>query len=61
MDSPVTVGAGNWVIYVLFDGDKVDAVLIRTLDNKTEHPANAPPDRAANPPHPLLPEFGGVQ
>jgi len=59
LDSPVTDGAGNWVVYILFDDDDaVAAVLVRTLDRKTEHPAKAPPDRLASPQHILLKEFG---
>lgn len=61
LQSPVTFGAGNWVVYILFDNGNVDAVLVRTMDTKTDHPPDAPPDRVSHPHNPLLPEFGGIQ
>ena len=57
VDSPLTVGAGNWVVWIVFDGDAVAAVLIRTLDSSRLRPDDAPEDRVDDPSRPQLAEF----
>jgi hypothetical protein len=44
--SPLTLGAQNWVVYLVFEDDIVAAVLVRTADSPRLRPHGSPPDRA---------------
>ena len=49
VESPLTFGARNWVAYLVFDGEVLAAVLVRTEDSPRERPIDSPLDRVANP------------
>jgi hypothetical protein len=57
VESPLTFGAGNWVVWILFDGDVVAAVLVRTPDSNRFRPEAAPQDRVDDPKRPQLAGF----
>ena len=50
--APYEFGAGNWVLAIEFQGDRVSAVRVRKGDGLQEyhHPDEAPPDKAADRP-----------
>ena len=43
--TPEVIGAGNWVIWLDFDGDILSRVAVRTADSDRIAPADAPPDK----------------
>lgn len=45
--APLEFGAGNWVLAIEFQGDRVSAVRVRKGDGLQEfhHPVEAPPDK----------------
>lgn len=43
--APFEFGAGNWVLLIEFDGERVSAVRVGTADDLTRHPGEAPPDK----------------
>jgi hypothetical protein len=45
LETPLTFGAKNWVVYIVFEGDVVAAVLVRTEDSPRLRPKDAPGDR----------------
>jgi hypothetical protein len=57
VQSPVAFGATNHVVYVVFDHDAVAAVLVRTLDVRSQWPREAPHDRIADDSLEVLKEF----
>ena len=57
LESPLTFGASNHIVYVVFDQDVVSAVLVRTVDTATLRPPEAPQDRVADPTLNVLKNF----
>ena len=57
VQSPVTFGAKNWVVWIVFDVDAVAGVLVRALDTCREWPDGAPQDRVDDPSRPQLAGF----
>ena len=57
VESPLTFGAKNWVISLVFENDVVAAVLVRTEDSPTEKPRGSPQDRLTEPRAPWLARF----
>jgi len=55
--SPLTFGARNWVVYLVFEEDVVAGVLVRTADSPREKPSGSPQDRLAEPRAPWLARF----
>ncbi len=45
VESPLTFGARNWVVYLVFENDVVAAVLVRTEDSRRQKPKGSPQDR----------------
>jgi hypothetical protein len=45
VESPLTFGARNWVVYFVFEDDVVVAVLVRTADTPHLKPKGSPQDR----------------
>jgi hypothetical protein len=45
VESPLTFGAKNWVVFFVFENDVVAAVLVRTSDTRRLKPHGAPQDR----------------
>ena len=45
VESPLTFGAKNWVVYFVFEEDVVAAVLVRTADWRRQRPIESPQDR----------------
>jgi hypothetical protein len=45
IQSPLTFGARNWVVYFAFEDDVVVAVLVRTYDERRQKPIGSPQDR----------------
>jgi hypothetical protein len=45
VESPLTVGAKNWVVFIAFDADVVAGVFVRTNDTRRLKPQEAPEDR----------------
>ena len=43
--TPVELGATNWVLYCVFEQDKVVAVLVRTANSRRFRPPDAPNDK----------------
>jgi hypothetical protein len=43
--TPLTFGAQNWVVYIVFEQDVVVAVLVRTTDSRFRRPTGSPQDR----------------
>jgi hypothetical protein len=43
--TPLTFGAQNWVVYIVFEENVVAAVLVRTVDTQLQRPKGSPPDR----------------
>lgn len=57
VESPLTFGARNWVVYLVFEKDVVVAVLVRTTDSPRMKPSGSPQDRLAEPLAPWLARF----
>ena len=45
VETPLTFGAKNWVVYIVFESDVVAAVLVRIEDTPRLRPNAAPGDR----------------
>ena len=45
IESPLTFGARNWVVYFVFEDDVVVAALVRTEDWRRQKPIGSPQDR----------------
>jgi hypothetical protein len=45
VESPLTFGAKNWVVFIVFEDDIAAAVLVRTEDTPRLRPDEAPHDR----------------
>lgn len=45
LDTPYLFGARNWRIWVEFESGRVNALRVRTMDSRDEHPYEAPADR----------------
>ena len=45
IQSPLTFGARNWVVYFVFEDDVVVAALVRTEDWRRQKPIGSPQDR----------------
>jgi hypothetical protein len=45
LKTPLTFGAQNWVVYMVFEKDAVVAVLVRTTDTPFRSPTGSPQDR----------------
>jgi len=43
--SPIEIGAGNWIMFIIFSKGNVEKVLIRTMDYGESPPVNAPQDK----------------
>ena len=61
VSTPVTFGAKNWVVYFLFEGEIVAAVLVRTEDTRYDRPQGSPEDRVRDVRAPWLREFVPVE
>jgi hypothetical protein len=55
--SPLTFGARNWVVYLVFEDDVVAAVLVRTEDWQRLRPIGSPQDRVRDSRAAWLPQF----
>ena len=44
-EAPFEVGAGNWILWIEFQGERVRAIRVRTEDSFHDHPGEAPVDR----------------
>ena len=45
VETPLQFGAGNWVLWIEFEGQEIRALRVRTADSKEVLPERAPPDR----------------
>lgn len=45
VDTPLEVGAKNWVLYISFGSNRVESVAVRTADSEHYRPSDAPGDR----------------
>jgi hypothetical protein len=57
VESPLTFGAKNWVVFIVFEDEVVAAVLVRTQDTRRLRPDEAPPDRVQDVRAPWMAEF----
>jgi hypothetical protein len=60
VETPLTFGARNWVVYLVFEKDVVAAVLVRTADSPREKPGGSPRDRIAELRAPWLARFSSL-
>ena len=57
VESPLTFGARNWVVYFVFEDAVVAAVLVRTEDSPQQKPIGSPQDRVRDARAPWLAVF----
>jgi len=57
IESPLTFGARNWVVYLVFEDEVIAAVLVRTADSPRIRSTGAPQDRSVDARRPWLAEF----
>ena len=48
ISTPVTFGAKNWVLWIRSDEGAIQSAIVRTCDDRREHPVGAPHDLIAN-------------
>jgi hypothetical protein len=44
-EAPLEFGAGNWILWMEFEGEQLHAIRVRTADGLHDHPPEAPEDR----------------
>jgi hypothetical protein len=60
LQSPLTFGARNWVVYFVFEDDIVVAALVRTEDWRRQKPNGSPQDRVRDARASWLAGFGPI-